>query len=122
MFKGLEGGTDLITLRRSRCHYGTPVSQEYSPLRHSEEDAYIDEHDGTKYARGQMSWLTNKGDALYSGEPRHATIDLCRTFDEGESRLFRVTLAACNDDLAPRRFFEDSKHSLCLSQVLSICR
>ena len=108
MARGLEQDSKLITVRRNRVHYGTPVSHEFSPLRHREADAYIDEHDGEKYASGQMEWLANKGDALIAGQSHHATIDLYRNFDEDESRVFTVALAACQDDVAPRRFKENS--------------
>jgi hypothetical protein len=103
--RGLESQTaDLIYLRKCRRHYGTPASEPFSAFKHQEEDMYVDEHDGEKYAKGQMSWLITKGCALVSSQARHAEIELYRTFDAGESRVFKARLVACDDDVAPRRY------------------
>lgn len=111
--RGLEsGGSDLIYLRKCRRHYGTPASEPFSAFKHTEEDAYIDEHDGEKYAKGQMSWLIKKGDPLLSSQARHAEIELYRTFDATDSRVFKARLVACDADVAPRRYADDSAYNV----------
>jgi hypothetical protein len=111
--RGLESQTaDLIYLRKCRRHYGTPASEPFSAFKHQEEDMYVDEHDGEKYAKGQMSWLITKGCALVSSQARHAEIELYRTFDAGESRVFKARLVACDDDVAPRRYADASAYNV----------
>jgi hypothetical protein len=109
--KGLEstGKEDLIYMRKCRRHYGTPASEPFNAFKHSEEDAYIDEHTGEKYAKGQMTWLINKGDPLLSASPRHAEVELCRTFGFTDSRVFKARLAESTEEIAPRRYEDDGK-------------
>ena len=54
-----------------------------------------------------MSWLIKKGDPLLSSQARHAEIELYRTFDATDSRVFKARLVACDADVAPRRYADD---------------
>jgi len=103
--KGLEKGRGNVTyVRRCRRHYGISVSQPFSSFQHSEDDAYIDPFDGKRKARGQMTWLLKKNDALLSNQPNHASIDLCRRFSPGDNKMFETRLVVLNDDAPPQRY------------------
>ncbi|RPA89023.1 actin-like ATPase domain-containing protein [Choiromyces venosus 120613-1] len=112
--RGLEGeGSGLVQLRMCRRHYGTPVSEHYDETKHSSEDMYFDDLTGEKFAKGQMHWLLTKGESLSAATPKRVSIECCRTFRPTDSRVFSAKLVACNDDYAPRRYFENSVYNVC---------
>ncbi|KAF2245898.1 hypothetical protein BU26DRAFT_552916 [Trematosphaeria pertusa] len=110
--KGLETDIDLVFLRKCRRHYGTPCSQLFDDEEHDEQDAYRDQYDGRKMARGQMNWLINKGDALLSRQPLHAHIDVHTEFWLDEAKIFTALLTACDDDVPPKRFADDAVYKV----------
>lgn len=57
---------------------------------------------------GQMHWLLTKGESLSATTPKRVSIECCRTFRPTDPRVFTAKLVACNDDYAPRRYFENS--------------
>lgn len=97
VFEGHARGT------RIRRHYGVSTSQPFSSFRHSEEDAYSDPFDGEKKAGKQMSWLIRKGDLLLPGQSKTGTLDICRKFGVGDTRVFKTTVVGYDDDYAPQR-------------------
>jgi hypothetical protein len=108
------GTKDLIYMRKCRRHYGVSTSQPFSAFKHSEHDSDIDPFDGERKARGQMTWLLKKGDALLSNKPTHASIELCRKFGLKDTRVFRTNVLACDEDAAPKRYAE-ATNSMSLS-------
>lgn len=97
---------NLIRMRKCRRHYGVSVSQNFSSWNHSELDAYVDLFDGQKRAKNQVIWLINKGDAIFSDQPKHASIDLCRRFGRGDPTVFKTNLISSEDNIAPQRLDE----------------
>jgi len=65
---------------------------------------YIDEYDGCKYAKGQMTWLVAKGERLGESAPKKAFIEVYRQFRPGEDRTFGAVLVGCDEDDAPQRY------------------
>ena len=105
--KGLQMGTgNPISIRKCRRHYGVSVSQPFSSFKHAEENVYVDPFDGERKSRGQMIWLLKKGDALFSNQPKHASIEICRKFGLKDSRVFQTNLIACDYDDAPKHYAE----------------
>lgn len=49
-----------VTSTIARSSYGFVCQVLFREGVHREEDAYIDEHDGRKFARGQMAWYITK--------------------------------------------------------------
>jgi hypothetical protein len=93
-------------MRKCRKHYGISVSQPFSAFQHSENDAYIDPFDGERKAGGQMTWLLKKGDALFSDNPKHASVDMCRRFRSEDNKVFESKFVALDDEHAPQRYAE----------------
>ncbi|KAH7141116.1 hypothetical protein EDB81DRAFT_692772 [Dactylonectria macrodidyma] len=113
--RGLEtSGDGLVTVRLARKFYGTPTSTPYIAGIHHEDDAYIDEYTGRKYAKGQMNWLIEKGDRLPEGNnPKTLSIRVCSHFTAGEDRSISAVLVGCSEDSAPKRFADDSAVIVC---------
>ncbi|KAG0637899.1 hypothetical protein HOY80DRAFT_907084 [Tuber brumale] len=112
--RGLEGeGSGLVQLRMCRRHYGTPVSEHFDETKHTAQDMYVDDLTGEGFAKGQMHWLLTKGESLSATTPKRVSIECCRTFRPTDSRVFSAKLVACNDDYAPRRYFENSVYNVC---------
>jgi hypothetical protein len=65
---------------------------------------YIDEYEGIKYAKGQMTWLVSKGERLPENKPKTASIGCCAQFRPGEDRTFGAFLVGCDEDDAPQRY------------------
>jgi len=127
--RGLEHGDNgLVAVRLARQHYGTPTSTPYIAAIHNEADAYIDKYTGRKYARGQMNWLVEKGDALPEGSsPKTMTISVCTHFTADEDRTIGAVLVGCADEIAPKRFADDGKfptseYFYCFHRLVSIRR
>jgi hypothetical protein len=93
----------LVCLRICRRHYGVSISQVFSSWKHSENDAYDDPFDGQKKAKDQMIWLIHKGDAILSTEAKCASVELCRRFGRGDPKVFKTSLVACDEEVAPQR-------------------
>jgi hypothetical protein len=81
----------------------------FIPLIHQIDDLYTDEFTGSKYARGQMTWLADKGERLPESIPKKASIEVCRKFKKSDDRKFAAVLVGCNEDNAPSRYADDSK-------------
>ena len=50
-----------------------------------------------------------QGDHLVANAPKRVAIECSTRFKPGEDRNFRAQLAICTDDIAPRRYVEESK-------------
>ncbi|KAK3332846.1 hypothetical protein B0T19DRAFT_448679 [Cercophora scortea] len=112
--RGLEGaGAGLIAVRLARKFYGTAASEPFRPGFHSEEDMYVNEITGRKMARGQMTWLCDKGDRLPDDTPRTMNIELSRQFQPGDEREIMGVLVGCTDDVPCRRFADDAAQVIC---------
>lgn len=66
-----------------------------------------------------MHWLLTKGESLSATTPKRVSIECCRTFRPTDSRVFTAKLVACNDDYAPRRYFENSNFPPPFQEFLS---
>jgi hypothetical protein len=74
--RGLEGPqSGLVAVRLARRHYGTPISKQFNPRIHNPADEYTDPLTGTRYAKGQMSWLVEKGERLQEAKPKKVSIE-----------------------------------------------
>jgi hypothetical protein len=61
--RGLENkGEGLIYCRMLRRHYGTPISELFTPLKHEERDGYVDELTGEKFAKGELAHSVSRID------------------------------------------------------------
>lgn len=107
--RGLEGvENSAITIRLARKFYGTPASEPYISGLHDERDMYVDELTGRKMARGQMTWLCDKGSRLPERSPKTMSISVCRHFTaDDDDRTCTAVLVGCEEDEAPQRFAED---------------
>ena len=70
---------------------------------------YIDEFTGGKYAKGQMTWLIDKGERLPESYPKKASISISRSFKKGETREIGGVLVGCDAEEAPQRYRDDCK-------------
>lgn len=108
--RGLEGpASGLVLVRLARKHYGTPVSVPYIAGVHNAADMYIDELTGSKYARGQMRWLVDKGERLPETSPKKVSILCSCSFKRTEDRTFGAVLVGCDEDEVPSRYAHDGK-------------
>ncbi len=96
-------------MRLARKHYGTYASEPFNPFIHDAADAYVDEFTGSKYAKGQMTWLVDKGERLPESAPKRASIEVCRRLSKTEDRQFGAVLVGCDEDDAPRRYADKGK-------------
>ncbi|ORY18798.1 hypothetical protein BCR34DRAFT_472752 [Clohesyomyces aquaticus] len=112
--RGLEGPmTGLVAVRLARKHYGTPISVPYRAGIHNAVDMYTDEFTGTKYAKGQMRWMVEKGERLPESNPKKASIECCCTFKKSDDREFGAVLVGCDEEVAPKRYADDSAYVIC---------
>ncbi|KAH8678766.1 hypothetical protein BGZ60DRAFT_401802 [Tricladium varicosporioides] len=112
--RGLEGPqAGLVAVRLSRKHWGTYASEAFNPKKHSQEDMYVDEFDGARYAKGQMTWLVAKGERFPESHPKKAFIEVCRQFKVGEDRVFGAVLVGCDEDSAPQRYAHKDAYNVC---------
>ena len=102
-------------MRLARKNYGTYASEMYREGFHHADDMYIDEFTGYKYAKGQMTWLIEKGERLPETCPKKVSISVSRSFKMGESREIGAVLVGCLDDKAPQRYQDDCKISVQIS-------
>lgn len=110
--RGLEGPQGgLIAVRLSRKHYGTYASETFVPGVHDPQDSYIDRFDGRRMAKGQMTWLVDKGERLPEASPKIAEIELGAQFKRTDNRLFGAVLVGCDDDVPPRRYADSGMYS-----------
>jgi hypothetical protein len=70
---------------------------------------YQDEFTGARYAKGQMTWLVDKGERLPEKTPKKASIECSTRFRKQEDKEFAAVLVGCDDDDAPRRYADNSK-------------
>jgi hypothetical protein len=70
---------------------------------------YQDQFTGARYAKGQMTWLIEKGERLPEGTPKKVGIECCCKFKSKEDREFGAVLVGCDDDDAPRRYADKRK-------------
>lgn len=54
------GNTHLINTRLSRWYYGIPFSETYDPMKHREEDRYLDPYRKGEKAKNQICWFVRK--------------------------------------------------------------
>ncbi|KUJ23235.1 uncharacterized protein LY89DRAFT_574266 [Mollisia scopiformis] len=112
--RGLEGPqAGLVAVRLARKHYGTYASERFNPRKHLAQDMYTDQYEGTKYARGQMTWLVSKGERLPDLTPRTASISCGCQFRTGEDRSFAAVLVGCDEDDAPQRYAHKDAYNIC---------
>ncbi|KAH8659361.1 hypothetical protein BGZ60DRAFT_382721 [Tricladium varicosporioides] len=109
--EGINGG--LVAVRLARKHYGTYASEVYRPSFHHPDDMYIDELTGSKYAKGQMTWLIDKGERLPESFPKKASISVSRSFKKGEPREIGGVLVGCDEEEAPQRYRHQSAYNIC---------
>ncbi|KAK3378944.1 hypothetical protein B0T24DRAFT_663235 [Lasiosphaeria ovina] len=118
--RGLEIGTDdlhhVIVVRLARQHYGTPVANIFQPGVHDPEDMFINRFTGLEMARGQMSWLSEKGERLPDANPKKISIDLATQFEPGDDCLVPGELVGCYDDEPPARLAEPAARFICRVQ------
>jgi hypothetical protein len=67
---------------------------------------------GEYYARGQMRWLVDKGERLPENPARKASIEMACKFEADDDRMFGAVLVGCDEDKAPQRYYDASKHFL----------
>lgn len=116
--RGLEGaGSGLVAVRLARKHYGTYASEPFIPNIHHPEDMYIDEFTGSRYAKAQMTWLVEKGERLPESTPKKASIECACRFKKNGDRDFGAVLVGCDEDVAPKRYRDQSKSLLFLEIV-----
>ncbi|KAF2463990.1 actin-like ATPase domain-containing protein [Lindgomyces ingoldianus] len=112
--RGLEGPlTGLVAVRLARKHYGTPVCTPYKPGIHNAADMYVDEFTGSKYAKGQMRWIVDKGERLPESSPKKVSIECSCTFKKSEDREFGAILVGCDADAAPARYAHETAYNIC---------
>ncbi|KAM7198281.1 hypothetical protein V8F33_005072 [Rhypophila sp. PSN 637] len=109
--EGVDGG--LVAVRLARKFYGTPAAEPFRPGYHDPDDMFIDELTGRKLARGQMTWLCERGDRLSEDQPRTIGIEVCRRFEAHEERELAAVLVGCSEDVAPRRFADNAAQVIC---------
>jgi hypothetical protein len=103
--RGLEGPqAGLVEVRLARRHYGTYASERFVPGIHKAEDMYKDQYSGVTYAKGQMTWLVDKGERLSESCPKKASIEVCRKFKNLEELELSAVLVGCDEDDAPQRY------------------
>lgn len=96
-------------MRLARKHYGTYASEPYRPGIHNPADVYTDDFTGAKYAKGQMTWLIDKGERLPEAMPKKASIDCGCKFRKSDDREFGAVLVGCDEDDPPRRYQDKSE-------------
>ncbi|KAK6544698.1 hypothetical protein TWF694_001384 [Orbilia ellipsospora] len=112
--RGLEPGAGgLVSVRLARKFYGTSAAEPFMLGIHDPEDMFVDEVTGGRYARGQMTWLCEKGDRLSEDKPRVMSIEVSRHFEPNEERQVGAVLVGCTDDVAPRRFADPKAYVIC---------
>ncbi|EOA92058.1 uncharacterized protein SETTUDRAFT_86462 [Exserohilum turcica Et28A] len=74
--KGIEQGSGAILKRKSRRHYGTSYSSRFNKRVHNKADMYVDEYDGQRWARNQMSWLIQRGQDMHASDATHAAVEI----------------------------------------------
>lgn len=117
--KGLEGDDDkAVTNRKCRRHYGTACTQAFDKEKHNECDSFICQFEGSKRARGQMSWLLKRGDNLATCKSSHANAEFHLNFWPGKKRVFDLTLYSSETVRAPKRVTSKVCHSI---PILNIC-
>ena len=110
MCRGLEGPqSGLVEVRLARKYYGTYASEPFNPRIHDPNDEYRDEFTNARYAKGQMTWLIDKGERLPESTPKKASIECSCRFRKKEDREFGAVLVGCDDDDAPRRYADARK-------------
>ncbi|KAF3129560.1 hypothetical protein TWF703_008847 [Orbilia oligospora] len=112
--RGLEPASGgLVAVRLARKFYGTPVSTIFLPSVHKPEDMYIDGYTGCRMAKGQMRWLSEKGDRLPEAHPRKIEIQVSFSFRPEEPRQVGVTLVGFSEDKAPERLVDSGVQPIC---------
>ncbi|KAK0726065.1 hypothetical protein B0H67DRAFT_480099 [Lasiosphaeris hirsuta] len=112
--RGLEGGAnDLIAVRLARKHYGTAAAEPFRPSVHHPDDMIISEITGRKLARGQMTWLCERGDRLSEAHPKTIGIEVSRMFEPHEEREVAGVLVGCSEDVPPKRFADPAAQVIC---------
>jgi hypothetical protein len=96
-------------VRLARKYYGTYASEPFNRLIHDASDMYEDQFTGARYAKGQMTWLVEKGERLPEAIPKKVGIECCCKFKNKEDREFGAVLVGCDDDEAPRRYADNRK-------------
>jgi len=112
--RGLEGGANnLVAVRLARKHYGTAAAELFRPGVHHQEDLHVDEITGRRLARGQMTWLCEKGDRLAEAQPKTIGIEVSRLFEPHDAREVAGVLVGCTEDVAPKRFADPAAQVIC---------
>lgn len=115
--RGLEGPqAGLVEVRLARKHYGTYASERFISGIHDPQDKYKDEYTGVDYAKGQMTWLVNKGERLPEFSPKKASIEVCQKFKKFEELQVGAVLVGCDEDVPPKRYADKSMFPLQLSE------
>lgn len=108
--RGLEAAEcGLVEVRLARKHYGTYASQPFNPRVHNVEDRYVDQYTGRPFAKGQMTWLVDKGERLPEKTPKKASISCSADFKPDEDRHLGAVLVGCDEDDAPLRYADSSE-------------
>jgi hypothetical protein len=81
----------------------------FNPRIHDPEDEFRDKFTGERYARGQMTWLVEKGERLPEIQPKIASIEMCCKFRKTDDRDFNAVLVGCDDDEAPSRYQDNRR-------------
>jgi hypothetical protein len=109
----------LVEVRLARKHYGTYASERFNSAVHDPRDKYKDEYTGFDYAKGQMTWLVDKGERLPELSPKKAWIEVGQKFKKFEELRIGAVLVGCDEDDAPRRYADKSTFPLQLSKSTS---
>lgn len=67
---------------------------------------YVDEYDGQRWARNQMSWLIQRGQDMHASDATHAAVEIVSNWWVDEARTDKWKLLACDVDNAPSRSVE----------------
>jgi len=103
----LLGFGNVVSIHRSRLHYGIAVVQWFVPGKHLLEDKYCCPYEGVYKATNQVEWLVSKGQEIKNG---HSTLfDFETLFTEDEYDLASdviegvAVILRSDEDQAPSR-------------------
>jgi len=91
---GVEKETikNLTTVTPCLHDYGIRAATQWSDAKNDPRDQVLNEYTGTLMAAGQMLWLLNKGDAIFSTKPMNAERDLDVVLTADGDRTGQITI------------------------------
>ena len=80
------------------------LSHVYSGSKHDRRDHYTDSLTNRVMARGQLTWLIQKGDLLLSDTRKETEKEVAFNFRERDNRVFTLPIYEYPHDDIPDRF------------------